>query len=298
MFIKKDLRKIPIIFSDAKEAYEKDPSDKLVELRLARRPAEFKQGSIAPLCQPHYIPSLIHLQKLSLYDCQISTLEGIQFLADSCPILEEMNLGRNPLKSLPSELGSMKALKSLSLDDCEILRMSNNFITKVDGEKLDTWKGMEVLCLDGNLIEQVPAEMQCLIKLKVLMLRKNKIKYLPYGVPGSTHMELTLFHISTNDLEALPSSIAQCPSLKMIYANSNKIVQIPLDLAKMQSLEHCNLGNNAIIQLDDEFLERFGTPNAKDGKCTKDEKVNMQLEQNPVSKVDKSQQDASAMEVC
>jgi|AntRauTorckE5430_2_1112549.scaffolds.fasta_scaffold04238_3 hypothetical protein len=98
---------------------------------------------------------------------------------------------------------------------------------------------------------------------------KNKIKYLPYGVPGSTHKELTLFHISTNDLEALPSSIAQCPSLKMIYANSNKIVQIPLDLAKMQSLEHCNLGNNAIIQLDDEFLERFGTPNAKDGKCTK-----------------------------
>jgi Leucine-rich repeat (LRR) protein len=158
---------------------------------------------------------------------------------------------------------------------------------------------------------------------------KNKIKYLPYGVPGSTHMELTLFHISTNDLEALPSSIAQCPSLKMIYANSNKIVQIPLDLAKMQSLEHCNLGNNAIIQFGDEFLERFGTPNAKDGKCTKvvssfwgifldcpsfvdllthlfelcatisqDEKVNMQLEQNPVSKVDKSQQDASAMEVC
>jgi Leucine-rich repeat (LRR) protein len=187
MFIKKDLRKIPIIFSDAKEAYEKDPSDKLVELRLARRPAEFKQGSIAPLCQPHYIPSLMHLQKLSLYDCQISTLEGIQFLADSCPILEEMNLGRNPLKSLPSELGSMKALKSLSLDDCEVegdlpsclyeldqlqvLRMSNNFITKVDGEKLDTWKGMEVLCLDGNLIEHVPAEMQCLIKLKVLMLR-------------------------------------------------------------------------------------------------------------------------------
>jgi Leucine-rich repeat (LRR) protein len=129
----------------------------------------------------------MHLQKLSLYDCQISTLEGIQFLADSCPILEEMNLGRNPLKSLPSELGSMKALKSLSLDDCEVegdlpsclyeldqlqvLRMSNNFITKVDGEKLDTWKGMEVLCLDGNLIEHVPAEMQCLIKLKVLMLR-------------------------------------------------------------------------------------------------------------------------------
>jgi len=186
MFIKKDLRKIPIILSDAKEASDKDPSDKLTELRLARRPAEFKQGNIAPLCQPHYKSSLIHLQKLSLYDCQISSLDGIRFLADSCPILEEMNLGKNPLKTLPSELGLMKSLKSLSLDDCavegdlpsclyeldqlQVLRMSNNFITKV-GAKLDTWKGMEILCLDGNLIENVPEEIKRLTKLQVLMLR-------------------------------------------------------------------------------------------------------------------------------
>lgn len=99
---------------------------------------------------------------------------------------------------------------------------------------------------------------------------KNKIKSLPYGVPGSSHTELTLFHISTNELQALPSSIAQCPSLKIIYANANKIVEVPLGLAKMESLEHCNFGNNAIVQLDHEFLERFGAPDdAKDGKCTK-----------------------------
>ena len=101
------------------------------------------------------------------------------------------------------------------------------------------------------------------------ILSKNKIKSLPYGVPGSTHKELTLFHISSNELEALPSSIAQCPSLRTIYANANKIVDIPLGLAKMMSLEHCNLSNNAISELGHAFLERFGPPDAKDGKCTK-----------------------------
>jgi Leucine-rich repeat (LRR) protein len=189
MFIKKDLRKIPIIFADAKDAAEKDSSDTLTELRLARRPAEFQEGNITPLCQPHYKMSLMSLTSLSLYDCQISTLEGIEFLAQSCPVLEEMNLGKNPLTSLPNELGALKSLKALWLDDCEIegalpsclydldqlqvLRMSNNQITTVSGDKLGLgiWKGMEVLCLDGNMIESVPEELECLTKLKVLMLR-------------------------------------------------------------------------------------------------------------------------------
>jgi len=186
MFIKKDLRKIPIIFADAKDAAEKD-SDTLKELRLARRPAEFREGNIAPLCQQHYKTSLLSLTSLSLYDCQISTLEGIEFLAQSCPVLEEMNLGKNPLTSLPNEMGELKSLKALWLDDCEIggalpsclydldqlqvLRMSNNQITTVSGDKLGMWKAMEVLCLDGNMIENVPEELECLTKLKVLMLR-------------------------------------------------------------------------------------------------------------------------------
>ena len=122
MFIKKDLRKIPIIFADAKDAAEKDSSDTLTELRLARRPAEFQEGNITPLCQPHYKISLMSLTSLSLYDCQISTLEGIEFLAQSCPVLEEMNLGKNPLTSLPNELGELKSLKALKYINSDCLK--------------------------------------------------------------------------------------------------------------------------------------------------------------------------------
>ena len=99
-----------------------------------------------------------------------------------------MNLGRNPLSHLPPNFGLIKSLKAVWLDDCEIegpipeclfqldklqvLRISNNRITELNGNgEVATWKDLEVLCLDGNLIEHVPEEVMALTKLKMLLLR-------------------------------------------------------------------------------------------------------------------------------
>ena len=202
----------------------------LTELRLARRPTEFKDGFEKVLCQPHYVPALRNLVSISLYDCQIRDLNGIGFFASQidaiqkdddnntntddgngdvkmddvdsdskdkrifggensvCPNLEELNLGRNPLKNLPKELSLLsKSLKSLWLDDCELegalpeclyelenltmLRISNNNITELKDEGVGKWKKMEVLCLDGNKIETIPKAFMELTKLKSLLLR-------------------------------------------------------------------------------------------------------------------------------
>ncbi len=182
MFIKKDLRKIPQIFDDA----SKSEDEKLTELRLARRPAEFN-GSISALCQPQFAPSLQNLTSLSLYECQLNTLEGMDFFAQSCPNMEKMNLGRNPLTSLPDSIGLMQNLKGIWLDDCEIegqipaclsrleslevLRMSNNRISELNDDTVRKWKKMEVLCLDGNLIPTIPNEIVNLTNLKMLLVR-------------------------------------------------------------------------------------------------------------------------------
>lgn len=186
MFIKKDLRKIPVIFSDAAEESKREEGKQMKDLRLARRPAEFK-GSIAPLCQPDYVPSLQAITSLSLYDCQISSLDSVNFLASSCSQLEELNLGRNPLKHIPEDVANFPSLKSLWLDDCliegpiptclyaleklEVLRISNNFITEIDEKLVAKWKNMQLLCLDGNLIESIPQAMDQLTKLQKLLLR-------------------------------------------------------------------------------------------------------------------------------
>mmetsp|Transcript_7961 Transcript_7961/g.14991 ORF Transcript_7961/g.14991 Transcript_7961/m.14991 type:complete len:318 (-) Transcript_7961:152-1105(-) len=316
MFVKKDLRKIPEIFAGAVDSSQEDASKSITELRLARRHAEFN-GSIAPLCQPQFRPTLQKLTSLSLYDCQISNLQNFEFLSEACPLLEEINLGRNPLTSLPEPLGQMKSLKAIWLDDCEIdgliptclyqldklqsLRMSNNKITSLMASECDSlegiWPNMQVLCLDGNMIEIIPEQLVCLTNLKILMLRNNKIKSLPYGVPGRTHASLQIFQISSNELTALPPSIAECPCLEKIYANANMIADIPLGLSKMMSLKHCNLSNNNIVELGYEFVERFGKPDVKDGKCTKDTSVEMLLEQNPVVKQINVENESTSMEV-
>ncbi len=344
MFIEKDLRKIPKILSDAAKA----DAPPLTELRLARRPAEFS-GSITVLTQPHYAPSLEHLVSLSLYDCQISNLDGIGFFASPipvtesnvdndnddemdndandgslmsccCPNLTHLNLGKNPLSVIPEDLGLMsKSLTHLWLDDCQIsgpipnciyelkklhtLRISNNQITELKGEGgVDQWIDMEVLCLDGNQIEDVPKEVMEMANLRMLLLRKNKIQTLPEGVPGASHKYLTLFHISSNQLTKLPSSIGDCSALTTIYANANKIKRIPSELDQLQSLETCNLSSNKIEMLTNMFTKRFGEPD-KYGKCEKDGKCCIQLGQNDVVKrynrdVDADGNIATPMEVC
>lgn len=328
MFVKKDERKIPQILT---EASAKDRKENLTELRLARRPAEFN-GSISILCQPHYANALHDLTSLSLYDCQISTLTGIGYLASSChteeedaeinhdvccPHLKELNFGRNPLSMLPSELSLLaNSLTSLWLDDCEItgplpeciydlenleiLRVSNNKITALKGlHGIDKLIKIKVLCLDGNMIEEVPAELAQLTHLESLLLRKNKLSALPEGVPGVSHTNLTLLHVSSNNLKSLPSSISECVSLTSIYANANKITAIPEDMAlKLTRLESCNLCNNQIESVSVGFLERFGEPDVKSGKCEKDSTCAVNLDQNPMveKQQDLLQQDSAIMD--
>ena len=205
MFIKKDLRKIPRILADAAPVDnipnniddEAEPAAKrtkrpvLTELRLSRRNSEFN-GTLNILCQPEHAPSLQHLVSLSLYDCQISSLAGIGMLASPvdgrsmcCPDLQELNVGRNPLKTLPDEL-AMLPLQSLWCDDCQLegtmpaciskiltlttLRLSNNKLTEIPSD-IRNLRQLQTLCLDGNQIETVPSELAELCDLQTLLLR-------------------------------------------------------------------------------------------------------------------------------
>lgn len=201
MFVKKDLRKIPKILSDVMVQSppsvngDKDESQKeiLTDLPLSRRPVEFN-GSISILCNPSYAPVLQHLVRLSLYDCQISSLDNIGFLASHNtllgipPNLQDLNIGRNPLKSLPDDLAVFEpSLINLWCDDCEltgsipkcvmklkqlqVLRMSNNQIDHIPGDQVEQLQNIRVLCLDGNQIKDVPHQIGNLQYLESLLLR-------------------------------------------------------------------------------------------------------------------------------
>lgn len=256
MFIKKDLRKIPVILSDADEKENAIIRD----LRLQRRKAEFA-GSVKILCQPSHAPALNNLQSLSLYECEISNIEGIGMLTS----LECLSLGRNPLSEIPTEFNQLQNLTELWLEDCllqgelpapilqlaklEELRLSNNQIDSLP-ETISDLVNLRVLSLDRNRLKSLPQNLQLLSQLKTLLCRHNELTELPEGVPGLLMGSLKLLHLSSNQLTTLPLSLADCHSLTHIYLNGNCLESLPDNfdflLTKSSPLKHCNLAHNKI----------------------------------------------------
>jgi Leucine-rich repeat (LRR) protein len=197
-----------------------------------------------------------------------------------------LNLGRNPIREIPKSFSLLQSLERLWFDDCQLsgpipeeilclhnlieLRISNNALTSiqpVDASNdigIKRLSNLNVLCLDGNKIENIPRDLVHLTQLQSLLLRKNQINDLPEGVPGPSHVELKLFHVSSNKLSRLPMSLVECPALETIYANGNEISDIP-SLEKILTLKYCNLSNNKIVNLSSAFTDRFGDPD-QDGK--------------------------------
>jgi Leucine-rich repeat (LRR) protein len=93
-------------------------------------------------------------------------------------------------------------------------------------------------------------------------------------------MELTLLHLSSNQLESLPSSLLQCTSLEYLYLNSNHLTAVPSGLADALILLKClTLSHNRLTALSPDFIERFGEP--KD-KCDLDPTCIVTLACNPI----------------
>jgi Leucine-rich repeat (LRR) protein len=189
----------------------------LSELRLGRRHQEF-QGTVSVLCQPVYLSKLQQLQTLNLYDCGISNLDGIGVLKD-CPYLVSLNLGRNPLQSLPEELALVTSLKEVWLDDCQVtgplpnclvqlprletLKIPHNRITSLPVTMARHMVNLKVLNLDGNPLSTndqsqppFPSDWSPMKNLEELYMRNCQLTHVPSRLPSS----LVIWHLSSNQL--------------------------------------------------------------------------------------------------
>jgi leucine-rich repeat protein SHOC2 len=300
MFIRKDLRKIPAILADAQSTDENaPPRSNLRDLRLPRRKAEFA-GSVKILCQPAHATALEQLESLSLYECEIANIEG---MGGMLPSLTCLSLGRNPLSSLPADLGLLTQLKELWLDDCQLkgplpdpilqltsleeLRLSNNQITSLPETMADSLPNLRVLSLDRNHLTSVPDRLQDLTHLQTLLLRHNQLTELPAGVPGPQMTALRLLHVSSNLLTTLPDTLAACPQLTHVYANGNQIRTLPSNLFvstddTTSSLRHLNLTHNQIEQLPATWGELYGDGRVSVSSDKDDESCVVLVRGNPV----------------
>lgn len=285
MFIKKDQRKIPQILGDAASravASPPDPADPdrnddkdvVTELRFARRAPEFLPSrGVAPLLlRPAHRPALDRLVRLSLYDCGLSTLAGIELSPSNddavgggaagsssssplFPALTSLDIGRNPLltnDSLPDTFHSQcPRLVQLWSDDCgfgpnipptllelhrlQVVRMTGNRLEGEleDGIGIRYWKSVRVLALDGNKLTSVGRGIGRMECLEKLHLRGNALTSLPEGVPSRTNYSLTTVGLASNRLTSIPASLVDAGAiLKEVYLNGNQIEQVLEGLAE------------------------------------------------------------------
>jgi len=298
MFVKKDLRKIPQILADASQrAASSPPSDEeeqdapptkkaknndydnknknkiITEMRLGRRAPEFLPACNASiLLQPKFRPALDNLIQLSLYDCGLSSLAGIELLQSAVtttndndlsmippttlfPKLEQLDIGRNPKltnTSLPSSFHTQfPSLLELWCDDCSLgpqipntlLQLNKLHVVRMTCNKLQGqlehgigiryWNGLRVLAMDGNALDGIGVGIGRLEYLEKLHLRQNKLTSLPTSVPSEKNLSLTMLCLSSNLLTRLPKSIVDvADTLTELYVNGNQLETVPEGLAK------------------------------------------------------------------
>ena len=242
--------------------------------RLARRAPEFvPQCNVSLLLEPRYYPALHNLIQLSLYDCGLQSLAGIEQSNDRLeplfPKLDSLDLGRNPKltnDSIPETFHTQfPQLTQLWLDDCALgahipstlLELSTLRVVRITGNKLEGeledgigiryWRELKVLALDGNKLTSVGRGIGFMKYLEKLHLRGNALEALPEGVPSSRNTSLNLISLSSNKLTSLPDSLVEAVSLKELYLNQNQIDFLPEGLAdKLWGIDKLNLAHNNI----------------------------------------------------
>jgi len=225
-----------------------DDATIVTEVRFARRAPEFLPScGVSLLLEPRYRPALDNLVQLSLYDCGLQTLTGMELQSSSSsldvggtgggggiapplfPKLTSLDIGRNPKltnDSLPNTFHTQfPRLLQLWSDDCgfgpdippSLLEMERLEVVRMTGNRLEGkleggigiryWKSARVLAFDGNKLSGVGKGIGKLKYLEKLHLRGNKLVALPEGVPGGDNSNLTAIGLSSNQLTSLPVSL-------------------------------------------------------------------------------------------
>lgn len=270
MFVKRDHRKVDEILQDA--------NDKRECLRLSKRSSEF-QGTVRILCKESKLEALANLRSLNLYDNALTSVQGMGILSQT-PV-EDINLGSNNLASIPLELGALKCLKSLWLDDnkisefpvclcqldgLETLRLSGNDLQTVP-PSISNLQNLRVLALDNNELKEFPLGILQLNNLRHLLLRQNHLEELPADVDKLASLET--LSVSSNQLTALPDCLSSMQNLQYLYANGNHIVSVPADLCTLPRLLEVNLSNNSIQLIPESWIVAWGERDCKTGKLEK-----------------------------
>jgi hypothetical protein len=152
--------------------------------------------------------------------------------------LDLLRLERNRLVTLPVSVGSLPALREISLSSNELASLPESF---------SDLRSLQVLRLDHNRLTALPDSVGHFADLRVLDASNNRLKSVPPAL-GRLGRLLTL-KLDHNDLDALPEEISACANLRILTARSNRLPALPGGLTELAGLNLLQVSYNAIACL-------------------------------------------------
>ena len=213
----------------------------------------FEQALAAPekattLSITKYDPAIRHLPS------QLGTLINLVELDISC--LEN-------LEDLPSEIGNLKKLEKLIIDNGNGCGMNISL-----PESIGNLSNLKVLTLSGAMdlreigsnepippsVKSLPGTIGKLQNLEELDLSRNAIKSIPSQI--ASLQKLKRLTLDYNNIHELPSFVGNLKTLQELSVCSNEGVKLPKSLSNLNGLK-IFMGNNKLKIKDQEKLRRL-----------------------------------------
>ncbi len=196
-----------------------------------------------------YDPAIKHLPS------QLGTLINLVELDISC--LEN-------LEDLPSEIGNLKKLEKLIIDNGNACQMNISL-----PESIGNLSNLKVLTLSGAIdpreigpdrpippskVKSLPGTIGKLQNLEVLDLSRNGIKSIPSQI--ASLQKLKRLALDYNNIHELPPFVGNLKNLQELSVCSNGGIKLPKSLANLNGLK-IFMGNNRLKIKDQEKLRRL-----------------------------------------
>ncbi len=183
-----------------------------------------------------------HFKKLMIHHCELKKLPPTIVKLKN---LEAFLSFSNPLAELPAEIGLMKNLREININDANRL--------KVLPPEIGQLEKLEQLSIGGTKIKTIPAEIGNCKSLWHFGVGGAQLKTLPPEIGLCTN--LTYVNIASNKITSLPEEIANLSKLDNFNVMYNQLSELPISFTRLKKLTFCALAHNQLEVFPKEVLE-------------------------------------------
>ncbi len=156
--------------------------------------------------------------------------------------LKKLYLNDNQLNTMTSEIGRLTQLQEIYLNNNKLATLPKNFVNLKQLRRLE---------INNNILTNFPKCIRYLNHLQELHLSKNKINGLPNYIIQLTQLEK--LSLAYNNIRKLPSNIGELKLLQELDVSYNQINNIPVGVGALDRLRKLYLSNNEIHHLPAEI---------------------------------------------